>query len=173
MAVAGLATCVRSGSVSAAPERKSLDGWGPFKFSMSLGRAMAATKGTAHLGAPEALEYPCIIGGRPFTAIAKFTDDEARISYINLVENGMSKLDDQALSAEYIRLIDTLAAQYGNPDSKGPPVSDFDRSSGHIGPEASTTFKFADGGSISVLEAVGWLPHLIVRYTPAPPHELF
>ena len=161
------------GPAHAAPERKALDGWGPFKFSMSMSQAMNATKGSNRIGEAAGLEYPCNIAGQPFMAIVKFTDDDERVRYINLVDKDGPNLDDKSLAAEYGHLIEILAKQYGPPDMQAPAASDANRATGHFGPEASTLFKFADGGSIEVHEQAGWRPSVYIRYTPGLPQESF
>jgi hypothetical protein len=168
-----LLTLAISNAQAAPPPRKSLDGWGPFKFSMSQAQAAAAVK--AKVIPENLLDYECRIAGRNFDARVFFTENRERVFSISLLENHAEDLDETQVVVEYNRLIDLLTEQYGPPDTKGVPVRD-DRSpmDGHTVPRTEAVFKFADGASIAVVEhGVGSVREMMIRYLPGAHSENF
>jgi hypothetical protein len=133
-------------SVAAAAERARLDGWGPFKFSMSFAEAKIAAGTKATLGDNNTLIYAATIEGAPYQAAVWFTGVGGKVRDIALtpareIPRGAS---EESCFALHPALVQQLSRRYGPPDSEkdGPiPINSIQRRS---------TFNFANGATIDV-----------------------
>jgi hypothetical protein len=122
--VIAIAVAIPIGS-SMAQDRDRLEGWGPFKFSMSRVQAIEAIKPSAYFYGSPFIGYDTEIDG----AFVEFSDDQSAITKIRLQQGTIASLmgqstprkenvtKEQCLS-RVGRLEPQLTKRYGAPDRK-------------------------------------------------------
>lgn len=118
----GLAVAVIVGTsgIADAAGRDRLDGWGPFKFSMTRKQAMAAAGGRAHTGASEQMVYETEIDGETWVAEFRFwgiTDPNGSIRSINILPKA-GTASAQECTDKFARVVAKLSAKYGAPTAE-------------------------------------------------------
>lgn len=130
--------------------RDKLDGWGPFKFSMSMNDAITASAGNASLGRGGSLAYPTEIGGISYVAHIWFAGVGQRIRQISIEPSAKDRLSREAcLDTGHASFVAPVIERYGQPNEThektyyaGQPMQEFSRFS---------IFKFDDGARIEVM----------------------
>jgi len=143
---------------SMAQDRDRLEGWGPFKFSMSRAQAIEAIKPSAYFYGSPFIGYDTEIDGARWHAVVEFSDDQSTINKIRLQQGTVTALMTQNTPRKEIvtkeqclsrvgRLEPQLTKRYGAPDR-------FDHS------ESSTPYfyrhvryDFKDGSHIEIIAA--------------------
>jgi hypothetical protein len=74
-----IAVAIPTGS-SIAQDRDRLEGWGPFKFSMSRVQAIEAIKPSAYFYGNPFIGYDTEIDGAKWHAVVEFSDDQSAIN---------------------------------------------------------------------------------------------
>jgi hypothetical protein len=126
MGVLAIAVAVPTGS-SMAQDRDRLEGWGPFKFSMSRAQAIEAIKPGAYFYGSPFIGYDTEIDGARWHAVVEFSDDQSVINKIRLQQGTIASLMGQSAPRKEIvtkeaclsrvgRLEPQLTRRYGAPD---------------------------------------------------------
>ncbi len=128
VAIAAIAIAVTiPGASSMAQDRDRLEGWGPFKFSMSRAQAIEAIKPNAHFYGSPFIGYDTEIDGAKWHAVVEFSDDQSTINKIRLQQGTVTSLMTQSTPRKEIvtkeaclsrvgRLEPQLTKRYGAPD---------------------------------------------------------
>src|SRR5215471_14934742 len=112
---------------SMAQDRDRLDGWGPFKFSMSRAQAIEAIKPSAYFYGSPFICYDTEIDGAKWHAVVEFSDDQSAINKIRLQQGTIASLMGRSTPRKEIvtkeaclsrvgRLEPLLTKRYGAPD---------------------------------------------------------
>ena len=121
-----IAVALPNGS-SRAQDRERLEGWGPFKFSMSRAQAIEAIKPSAYFYGSTFIGYDTEIDGAKWHAVVEFSDDQSTINKIRLQQGTVTALMTQNTPRKEIvtkeqclsrvgRLEPQLTKRYGAPD---------------------------------------------------------
>ena len=124
--VIAIAVAIPTGS-SMAQDRDRLEGWGPFKFSMSRVQAIEAIKPSAYFYGSPFIGYDTEIDGAKWHAVVEFSDDQSAINKIRLQQGTIASLMGQSTPRKEIvtkeeclshvgRLEPQLTKRYGAPD---------------------------------------------------------
>lgn len=124
--IIALAVAIPVGSVMA-QDRDRLEGWGPFKFSMSRAQAIEAIKPNAYFYGSPYIGYDTEIDGAKWHAVVEFSDDQSAITKIRLQQGTIASLMGQSTPRKEIvtkeeclsrvgRLEPQLTKRYGAPD---------------------------------------------------------
>jgi len=151
-----------------AADRTKLDGWGPFKFSMTQQQAKAAA-GTAGTITPDnSVSYPTEIEGARYTAEVFFTGvgGKVRNIYLEQQPNGAKVAKDDCHGTQHGSLASRIAKTYGPPDK-----ADNITATSFLTIKNSS-FKFKDGAEITVsthysASGASGSCKLAVHYTPS------
>jgi hypothetical protein len=121
-----IALAIPNGS-SMAQDRDRLEGWGPFKFSMSRAQAIETIKPNAYFYGSPFIGYDTEIDGAKWHAVVEFSDDQSVINKIRLQQGTIASLMTQSAPRKEIvtkeaclsrvgRLEPQLTKRYGTPD---------------------------------------------------------
>lgn len=154
-----IAVAIPTGS-SMAQDRDRLEGWGPFKFSMSRLQAIEAIKPSAYFYGSPFIGYDTEIDGAKWHAVVEFSDDQSAITKIRLQQGTIASLMGQstprkenvtkeACLSRVARLEPQLTKRYGAPDST------FDHTETSVPPYSyrHVRYDFKDGAHIEIIAA--------------------
>jgi hypothetical protein len=145
---------------SMAQDRDRLEGWGPFKFSMSRAQAIEAIKPGAYFYGSPFIGYDTEIDGAKWHAVVEFSDDQSAINKIRLQQGTIaalmgrtSPLKENTTREECLsrtgRVEPQVTKRYGAPDRT------FDRTETSAPPYfyRHVRYDFKDGARIEIIAA--------------------
>jgi len=155
-----LASALLAATATAASgqERKRLEGWGPFKFSMTRLDAIEAVKPNAYFYNSPFIGYDTEIDGTLFHAVVEFTKDQNAITKIRLQKGSIAasfaagppkeNISKDTCLSRVSQFEPMLTAKYGTPDRTWDyvetiSVSKFDH--------RNVSYYFKDGGHIEII----------------------
>ena len=120
-------TVAFSAGSSMAQDRERLEGWGPFKFSMSRAQAIESIKPSAYFYGSPFIGYDTEIDGAKWHAVVEFSDDQTAVNKIRLQQGTIASLMRQSTPRKESvtkegclsrvgRLEPQLTKRYGAPD---------------------------------------------------------
>lgn len=139
-----VALCATAIAGAHAADRTKLDGWGPFKFSMSFNEAKAAAGADAVIVSPEMLRYDTSIDGVQWTAEVSYTGAGGKMTsvLISLTRPPASSASD--CDQKHTQLATRIAEAYGKQDDDKGIKSDANILA------RQSFYRFKDGAQILV-----------------------
>ena len=102
--IIAIAVAIPTGS-SMAQDRDRLEGWGPFKFSMSRVQAIEAIKPSAYFYGSPFIGYDTEIDGAMWHAVVELSDDQSAITKIRLQQGTIASLMGQSKRGSRVRYV--------------------------------------------------------------------